>query len=48
VLDRTTASKGDPDDRYKLKEDMGQLGLVLCHGTSVMLICPQDGMDGYP
>jgi len=35
----------DPDDPYKLTEDTRQLGLVVCRGTSVVLICPVDGME---
>ncbi len=35
----------DPDDPYKLTEDTRQLGLVVCRGTSVTLICPADGME---
>lgn len=38
----------DPDDQYKLTEDTRQLGLVVCRGTSVVLICPQDGMESIP
>ncbi|NXS73724.1 LSM7 protein, partial [Pandion haliaetus] len=37
-----------PDDQYKLTEDTRQLGLVVCRGTSVVLICPQDGMEAIP
>ncbi|XP_031204363.1 U6 snRNA-associated Sm-like protein LSm7 [Mastomys coucha] len=48
VLDGTTESMGDPNDQYKLTENMGQLGLVLCHVTSVMLIRLQDAMDAIP
>ena len=35
----------DPDDPYKLTEDTRDLGLVVCRGTSVVLICPADGME---
>lgn len=35
----------DPDDPYKLTEDTRTLGLVVCRGTSVVLICPADGME---
>lgn len=38
----------DPDDQMKLTEDTRQLGLVVCRGTSVVLICPQDGMEAIP
>lgn len=42
------SSSADPDDQYKLTEDTRQLGLVVCRGTSVVLICPQDGMEAIP
>ena len=42
------SSSTDPDDQYKLTEDTRQLGLVVCRGTSVVLICPQDGMEAIP
>ena len=35
----------DPDDPFKLTEDTRNLGLVVCRGTSVVLICPADGME---
>lgn len=35
----------DPDDPYKLNQDTRMLGLVVCRGTSVVLICPVDGME---
>eukprot|EP00058_Branchiostoma_floridae_P007242 XP_002592730.1 hypothetical protein BRAFLDRAFT_118403 [Branchiostoma floridae] len=48
VLDNTTEYQRDPDDPFKLTEDTRQLGLVVCRGTSVVLICPQDGMEAIP
>ncbi|XP_075831535.1 U6 snRNA-associated Sm-like protein LSm7 isoform X2 [Microtus pennsylvanicus] len=48
VLDGTIEYMRDPDDQYKLTEDTRQLGLVVCRGTSVVLICPQDGMEAIP
>lgn len=45
VLDNTTEYLRDPDDPYKLVEDTRTLGLVVCRGTSVVLICPVDGME---
>lgn len=38
----------DPDDPYKLLDDTRALGLVVCRGTSVVLICPMDGMEAIP
>ncbi|KAL4216816.1 Sm-like protein lsm7 [Mactra antiquata] len=45
VLDDTTEYLRDPDDPYKLTEDTRSLGLVVCRGTSVVLICPSEGME---
>lgn len=38
----------DPDDAYKLTEDRRPLGLVVCRGTAVVVICPTDGMESIP
>ncbi|XP_054280708.1 U6 snRNA-associated Sm-like protein LSm7 [Macrosteles quadrilineatus] len=48
VLDNTTEFLRDPDDPYKLTRDTRLLGLVVCRGTSVVLICPVDGMESIP
>ncbi|XP_046364495.1 U6 snRNA-associated Sm-like protein LSm7 [Haliotis rufescens] len=45
VLDGTTEYLRDPDDPFKLTEDTRHLGLVVCRGTSVVLICPSEGME---
>lgn len=45
VLDNTTEYLRDTDEPFKLAEDTRNLGLVVCRGTSVVLICPQDGME---
>ncbi|XP_071941278.1 U6 snRNA-associated Sm-like protein LSm7 [Antedon mediterranea] len=45
VLDDATEFLRDPDDPYKLTEDTRILGLVVCRGTSVVLICPAEGME---
>jgi U6 snRNA-associated Sm-like protein LSm7 len=45
VLDSTTEYIRDQDDSYKLTNDTRDLGLVVCRGTSVVLISPQDGME---
>ncbi|CAH0563880.1 unnamed protein product [Brassicogethes aeneus] len=45
VLDNTIEYLRDADDPYKLTEDTRELGLVVCRGTSVVLICPMDGME---
>lgn len=38
----------DPDDAYKLTEDRRSLGLVVCRGTAVVVICPTEGMESIP
>lgn len=48
VLDQTIEYLRDPDDEYKISEDTRALGLVICRGTSVVLICPLDGMEEIP
>lgn len=45
VLDNTTEYLRDTEEPYKVAEDTRNLGLVVCRGTSVVLICPQDGME---
>lgn len=45
VLDGCVEYLRDPDDNFKLTDDERQLGLVVCRGTSVVLICPHDGLE---
>jgi len=45
VLDDCIEYLRDPDDPYKLTMDTRPLGLVVCRGTAVTLICPMDGME---
>ncbi|XP_073240839.1 U6 snRNA-associated Sm-like protein LSm7 [Porites lutea] len=45
VLDNTTEYLRDPDDPFKLTDETRQLGLAVCRGTAVVLICPVDGME---
>lgn len=45
VLDNTTEHLRDPDEPCKLAEETRTLGLVVCRGSLVVLICPQDGME---
>ncbi|XP_071489173.1 U6 snRNA-associated Sm-like protein LSm7 [Diadema setosum] len=45
VLDGTTELMRDADDPFKLTDDTRDLGLAVCRGTSVVLICPADGME---
>lgn len=44
VLDNTNEFLRDSED-HKMGDDKRSLGLVVCRGTSVVLICPQDGME---
>jgi len=48
VVDNTVEYLRDPDDPYKLTEDTRHLGLVVCRGTAVVLVCPVDGMEAIP
>ncbi|RNA29383.1 U6 snRNA-associated Sm LSm7 [Brachionus plicatilis] len=45
VLDSTIEYMRDMDDPYKMTNETRALGLVVCRGTSVILISPQDGME---
>lgn len=45
VLDNTTEFLRDPDDPFKVTDDTRQLGLVVCRGTTIIAICPIDGME---
>ncbi|XP_068711691.1 U6 snRNA-associated Sm-like protein LSm7 [Montipora capricornis] len=45
VLDNTTEYLRDPDDPFKLTDETRQLGLAVCRGTAVVLVCPADGME---
>ncbi|XP_031553970.1 U6 snRNA-associated Sm-like protein LSm7 [Actinia tenebrosa] len=45
VLDNTTEYIRDPDDPLKLTDETRSLGLVVCRGTAVVLVCPVDGME---
>lgn len=45
VLDDTKEYLKDPEDPYKLLDDTRALGLTVCRGTTVMLICPAEGFE---
>ncbi|XP_057316631.1 U6 snRNA-associated Sm-like protein LSm7 [Hydractinia symbiolongicarpus] len=45
VLDNCTEFIRDPEDPYKLSDETRTLGIVVCRGTAVVLICPVDGME---
>lgn len=35
----------DAEDPYKITDETRELGIVVCRGTAVVLICPVDGME---
>ena len=35
----------DPEDPYTLLDEGRRLGLTVCRGNTVMMICPVDGME---
>ena len=35
----------DPDDPNIITEEVRKLGLCVCRGTSVMMICPVEGTE---
>ncbi|KAL6071491.1 U6 snRNA-associated Sm-like protein LSm7 [Balamuthia mandrillaris] len=43
VLDETIEFLRDPLDPYKPTTQTRKLGLVVCKGTAIMLICPVEG-----
>lgn len=45
VLDETKEFDKDPDDPYKLLDTTRTLGVTVCRGSTVMLICPMDGYE---
>ncbi|OAF66914.1 U6 snRNA-associated Sm-like protein LSm7 [Intoshia linei] len=45
VLDSGTEHLRDPDDAFKLSDDVRVLGLVVCRGTTITLVCPVDGSE---
>lgn len=44
VLDETTEYLRDPNNPGAMSDKTRELGLVVCRGTSVMLVCPAEGM----
>lgn len=35
----------DPEDPYRLTDETRPLGLLVCRGTAVMLVSPEDGFE---
>merc|ERR1739848_480707 len=48
VIDSTSEQLRDLDDPFRPSTESRTLGLVVCRGTSVVLISPQDGMEEIP
>lgn len=44
VLDDCIEFMRDVDDSYVLTDETRVLGLIVCRGTAVTLVCPCDGM----
>ena len=44
TLSHDTRLRTDPDDPYKLTDETRSLGLIVCRGTAVTLVCPCEGM----
>lgn len=40
-----TSPRIDPDDPFKMTDETRNLGLVVCRGTAVVLVCPADSME---
>ncbi|XP_066934743.1 U6 snRNA-associated Sm-like protein LSm7 [Clytia hemisphaerica] len=45
VLDNCTEFMRDSEDPYKITDETRDLGIVVCRGTAVVMICPVDGME---
>jgi len=48
VLDNTKEFLRDPDDPFKITDNTRELGLVVCKGPAVVVICPVEGMEQIP
>lgn len=44
-LNSASSMHADPEDPHRLSDLQRNIGLVVCRGTSVTLICPTDGME---
>ena len=38
----------DPKDHFRITDETRTLGLVVCRGTSVVLVCPADSLESIP
>jgi U6 snRNA-associated Sm-like protein LSm7 len=48
VLDDCVEFVRDPKDEYRITDETRKVGLVVCRGTSVMLVSPVDGTEEIP
>ncbi|CAI5706748.1 hypothetical protein KXD40_006136 [Peronospora effusa] len=48
VLDDCVELLRDPNDEYRITDETRKVGLVVCRGTSVMLVSPMDGTSEIP
>lgn len=48
VLDNTKEFLRDPENPAKITENTRDLGLVVCRGPGVVVVCPIDGMEQIP
>eukprot|EP00696_Hemimastix_kukwesjijk_P015415 gnl/Hemi2/360_TR111_c0_g1_i1.p2 gnl/Hemi2/360_TR111_c0_g1~~gnl/Hemi2/360_TR111_c0_g1_i1.p2 ORF type:complete len:125 (+),score=46.20 gnl/Hemi2/360_TR111_c0_g1_i1:30-404(+) len=48
VLDDTQEFLRDPNDPTMLSDETRMLGLTVCRGTAVMLVCPEQGTQEIP
>ncbi|KAK1943496.1 Sm-like protein LSM7 [Phytophthora citrophthora] len=48
VLDDCVEFLRDPKDEYRITDETRKVGLVVCRGTSVMLVSPVDGTAEIP
>ena len=44
-LPATFSACADPEDPMRLTNETRTLGLIVCRGTSVMLVAPSDGTE---
>ncbi|KAI8819240.1 U6 snRNA-associated Sm-like protein LSm7-like protein [Fimicolochytrium jonesii] len=45
VLDDTEELVRDPEDNYRVTDQKRSLGLVVCRGTAIIVISPEDGTE---
>lgn len=48
VLDEAVEYLRDDEDTSKISKNTRTLGLVVCRGPAVTVVCPQDGYDPIP